>query len=153
LTVNNSCGRPVLVRVFAPLFIAFALGGCMKSGTTPESREPETPPAGSAQPPGQETDWKAIEQLETEAKAIAKIDGCSVSGDCRSAPVGAKACGGPRYYLTYCGKTTDSTALQAKLDEVAKAETAYNKKYSAVSTCEMRLPPELEAVGGSCRAK
>ncbi len=142
-----------MVRVFAPLFIAFALGGCMKNGTTAESRDPENPPAGSAQPPGQETDWKAIEQLEAQAKAIAKIDGCSVSGDCRSAGVGAKACGGPRYYLPYCLKTTDSTALQKKLDEVTKAEMAYNKKYGVVSTCEMRLPPELEAAGGSCRAK
>ena len=141
-----------MVSLFAALFIALAPTGCMKNGTPAESSPPETPPANSGQTP-QQTDWSAIEQLEAQAKAIAKTDGCTASGDCRSAPVGAKACGGPRYYLPYCAQSTDSAALDAKLDEVIKAETAYNKKYGVASTCEMRLPPVVEAVGGSCRAK
>lgn len=101
----------------------------------------------------QQSDWAAIEKLEAAAKAIAKVDGCSSSADCKSAPVGSRACGGPRYYLPYCAKTTDSAELYAKLDEVAKAEQAYNRKYNLASTCEFRMPPTVELVGGSCTAK
>ena len=103
--------------------------------------------------PSQQTDWNAIEQLEAQAKAIAKIDGCAVSADCRSAPVGSRACGGPRYYIPWCAKTTDSASLYRKLDEVAAAEQAYNKKYNIVSTCEFRMPPLVEASAGSCVVK
>jgi hypothetical protein len=100
----------------------------------------------------QQGDWDAILKLEAEAKAIAKTAGCSTS-ECRAAAVGSKACGGPRYYLPYCLKTTDSAALFSKLTEVAKAEQAFNKKYGIASTCEFMMPPTVEAVGGSCVAK
>ncbi len=141
-----------MVKVIGTLFFTAMLAACIKNGSPAEGGTPETPPANSGQTP-QQTEWSAIEQLEAQAKAIAKADGCSVSGDCRSAPVGSKGCGGPRYYLAYCAKTTDSAALKTKLDDVIKAEMAYNKKYQVVSTCEMRLPPEIELAGGSCRAK
>src|ERR1051326_8488877 len=72
----------------------------------------------------QRDDWSAILKLEEEAKAIAKVSGCA-SSECKAAAVGSRACGGPRYYLPYCAKTTDSAALYRKLDEVAKAEQAY----------------------------
>jgi hypothetical protein len=100
----------------------------------------------------QQGDWAAIVKLEDNAKAIAKVAGCA-SSECRAAPVGSRACGGPRYYIPYCAKTTDSVALYRKLDEVAKAERAYNAKYKLVSTCEFRMPPLVEAIGGSCVAK
>ncbi|MDO8500955.1 MAG: hypothetical protein Q7S20_03840 [Gemmatimonadaceae bacterium] len=100
-----------------------------------------------------ETEWNAIEQLETQAKAIARVDGCASSGDCRSAPVGSRACGGPRYYIPWCAKTTDSAALYRKLAEVARAEQEYNRKHNTVSTCEFRTAPLVESVGGSCVAR
>lgn len=100
----------------------------------------------------QQGDWAAIVKIEDEAKGIARIAGCA-SSECRAAPVGSRACGGPRYYIPYCAKTTDSVALNAKLDEVARAERAYNTKYKIGSTCEFRMPPLVEAIGGSCAAK
>lgn len=101
----------------------------------------------------QQSDWNAVERLEAQAKAIAKIDGCASSSDCRSAPVGSRACGGPRYYIPWCAKTTDSAALYRKLAEVSAAEQAYNKKYNLMSTCEFRMPPLVVASGGSCVVK
>ncbi len=100
----------------------------------------------------QESDWAAIVRLEDQAKAIAKTSGCSSVSQCRTAPVGNRACGGPRYYIAYCSATTDSVALFRKLDEVASAENAYNRKYQLVSTCEFRMPPPLTLSGGECRA-
>lgn len=101
----------------------------------------------------QKNDWDQIIALENEAKALVRTDGCSTAGQCRTAPVGARACGGPRYYLVYCSGTTDSVALFRKLDQVAAAEQEYNKRYQIGSTCEFRMPPQVSLIGGACQAQ
>ena len=101
----------------------------------------------------QESDWAAIEKLESNAKAMAKVTGCATASECRTAPVGSRACGGPRYYLPYCVRTTDSAALFSSLGEVAKAEEAFNRKYGIASTCEFRTPPPVSVSGGACVAQ
>jgi len=98
----------------------------------------------------QKADWGQIVALENQAKAIAKADGCSSASQCRTAPVGSRACGGPRYYIVYCAQSTDSAALFRKLDAVAAAEREYNQRYNLVSTCEFRMPPNVGLVAGSC---
>lgn len=136
------------IRVFATVMV---LGSCTQ-------RTPGGAPSG---PDGdkivltgdQKADWAQIVGIENEAKALVKTDGCSSAGECRTAPVGSKACGGPRYYLVYCSRTTDSAALFRKLDAVAAAEREYNTRYKIVSTCEFRLPPQLALSGGSCQAQ
>jgi len=101
----------------------------------------------------QKIDWAQIVALEDQAKALVKTDGCTSAGECRTAAVGSRACGGPRYYLVYCSRTTDSAALFRKLDAVATAERAYNAKYQLVSTCEFRMPPKVALSGASCQAQ
>ncbi|MEP6731037.1 MAG: hypothetical protein ABJE10_10390 [bacterium] len=93
---------------------------------------------------------KQIAQLEADARALVKTSGCTSAGQCRSAPLGEKACGGPRTYLVYCAATTDSSALLRKLSELSTAEKNYNKNAGMMSTCEFREPPHVAAVGGSC---
>ncbi|HUQ18829.1 MAG TPA: hypothetical protein VM099_04380 [Gemmatimonadaceae bacterium] len=128
---------------------------CTKTPVSANTGDTETPggSVGSGAPAGtQQGDWDAILKLEAEAKAIAKTSGCTAS-ECRSAPVGSRGCGGPRYYIPYCSKSTDSVALFKKLDQVAAAEKAYNIKYKIGSTCEFRMPPLVESVGGVCTAR
>src|SRR4026209_257929 len=98
----------------------------------------------------QKGDWGQIVALEDQAKAILKTSGCNSAAECRTAPVGSRACGGPRYYLVYCAKATDSAALFRKLDAIAAAEREYNQRYNLVSTCEFRMPPNVSVVAGSC---
>lgn len=143
----------MLKNICSMIFLGAFATACAQapvSGTDPGSG----PPSGSDAviPAGQQGDWAAIVKLENDAKAIAKTAGCT-SSECRAAPVGSRPCGGPRYYIPYCAKTTDSAALYRKLDEVAKAERAYNTKYQLGSTCEFRMPPSVEAIAGSCVAK
>lgn len=103
---------------------------------------------------GDETaDWAQIVELENQAKALVKAEGCSSAAQCRTAPVGSRACGGPRYYLVYCAQSTDSAALFRKLDAVAAAEREYNTRYKIASTCEFRMPPDVALTGGACAAK
>ena len=129
------------------------LAACNRAAVPPDPADDADSKSGSVAAPTQDSDWKAIEAIEAQAKTIAKANGCSTADVCRAAPVGSRACGGPRYYIPYCSVTTDSAALFNKLQEVASAEQAYNKKYNLASTCEMRLPPALESSGGTCVAK
>lgn len=101
----------------------------------------------------QKADWGQIVALENQAKALVKAEGCSSVAQCRTAPVGSRACGGPRYYLVYCAQTTDSAALFRKLDAVAAVEREYNTRYKLMSTCEFRMPPTIALSGGSCQAQ
>ncbi|HJQ11947.1 MAG TPA: hypothetical protein VJ840_13040 [Gemmatimonadaceae bacterium] len=100
----------------------------------------------------QKSDWDQITTLENQAKTLVKTDGCSSADQCRTAPVGSRGCGGPRYYLVYCSKTTDSAALFKKLAAIAAAEKEFNTRYQIGSTCEMRMPPTVALVGSSCQA-
>lgn len=98
-------------------------------------------------------DSAQVARLERDARAIAKADGCSSLDHCRSAPVGERPCGGPRDYIVYCARTTDTAALHRKLAELRQAEMELNRKTGAMSTCEFRMPPEVAITGGSCRSK
>lgn len=92
-----------------------------------------------------------IQKLETEARALARTDGCSSAGACRTAPVGARPCGGPRTYIVYCAATTDSVALYGKLNELEAVEKAYIRSAGLAGTCDFRMPPGVALVGGSCK--
>lgn len=96
-------------------------------------------------------DQSKLTRLEREARALAKRDGCSAIQQCRTAPVGWRACGGPRTYIVYCAATTDTVALFRKLDELKRAEQAYNAESGMMSTCEYRVAPGVKLEGRSCR--
>ena len=143
----------MLTRSISALFaISLTVLGCSQS--SPGGGAPIGPGDGKIVFTGdQKADWAQIVALEDQAKAVVKTDGCSSATECRTAPVGSRACGGPRYYLVYCAKTTDSAALAQKLDAVAAAEREYNAHYKLASTCEFRMPPTVGLSGGSCQAQ
>jgi hypothetical protein len=146
---------PKIRVLFVLAATAFIAAACMKSSTPSDSSATPAPPAGKegAARGTQEADWAAILKLEEQAKGMAKTTGCSSSTGCRSAPVGSKGCGGPRYYIPWCAKSTDSAALYSKLDEIVSSEKAYNKKYNVISTCEYRVAPTVGLVAGTCTAQ
>ena len=98
------------------------------------------------------TDSMRLAQLEREVRALVRATGCDAVGACRVAPMGSRACGGPREYVVYCAASTDSAALAVALEHLRRAEIEYNEKSGAIGTCEMRLPPELALRGGRCTA-
>jgi hypothetical protein len=90
--------------------------------------------------------------LERRLRELAIAEGCDSSGQCKTAPVGERACGGPREYVVYCPLTTDEPALLAVVDSLKRAEMRHNQVTGAVSTCEYRMPPNMNVVAGSCVA-
>jgi len=138
-------------------FVLAMLAGCtgapQRDGGEPAAQAPPPPAATNPTPPaGAETDTARIRRLEVEARALAQADGCGEEGQCRTAPVGSRPCGGPRTYVVYCATSTDTMALFAKLRELERAEEEYNKKTGMASTCEFREPPNVELSNASCRA-
>lgn len=103
-----------------------------------------------AVPTARVDDTTRIARLERDARAFVRATGCDAAASCRTAPVGWRGCGGPRAYVVYCPATTDTVALMRTLEELKRAEMAYNERESVVSTCEMRLPPSVTVQGGSC---
>lgn len=97
-------------------------------------------------------DTTRMARLERDARALVRTAGCDAASSCRTAPVGWRGCGGPRSYVVYCPATTDTVALIRTLDELKRAEMAYNERESVISTCEMRTPPTVTVQGGSCVA-
>ena len=138
-------------RMFIPASVVI-FGACssQNAGTPPPDGSRDQFPGTSAE---QNSDWAKIVTLEDQAKAIVHTDGCAAEGDCKTAPVGSRGCGGPRYYLVYCTHTTDVAALTRKLDEIAAAEKAFNARYKVASTCEFRMPPAVGLIAGGCSAK
>src|SRR5687767_4467406 len=119
-----------MIRPNGILFLAaLLLPACVQAPTNGTGAGDSTPSLPGVQPSQQDADWAAIVALENQAKAIAKTAGCSTVTQCRTAGVGNRACGGPRYYIAYCSTSTDSVALFRKLAEVAAAEDAFNRKY------------------------
>ena len=151
--IGNGVSRRFSVKVgLLMLVVAAILTSCSSqtAAIPPTDGSHDQFPGGSAE---QNADWAAIVALEDQAKSIVRTDGCASAGDCKTAPVGSRACGGPRYYLVYCSRTTDIAALNRKLDQVAAAERAFNTKYQMGSTCEYRMPPQVGLVAGACSAK
>lgn len=131
------------MRARAFLMLAVLTSAC----SAPRNSAPAAEQTSSAA-----SDTTTLARLEAEARAIARADGCEAAGDCRVAPVGARPCGGPREYLVYCARRTDSAALFRKLGELQRAEQARNEREGLMGTCEFRTPPGVALVGGSCRA-
>lgn len=132
------------------LTLAALLSGCVQPAPGGSGAgDSATPPP--VAPSSQDSDWASVLRLEEQAKSLARASGCANVGACRTAPVGNRACGGPRYYIAYCSTTTDSVALFRKLAEVAAAEDAFNRKYQIASTCEYRMPGPVALAGGECR--
>ena len=101
---------------------------------------PDAPAAGSEQPSG---------DLLAQIRALAKPEGCATTGECRSLPVGRKACGGPRTYVIYCPRSTNEAALKAKIAELERLDIEAAR--TTVSDCAMVLAPRITASGGTCR--
>jgi hypothetical protein len=147
------CGEDAMTkRIVVILVCALLMSSCTQPAPTNGPGNPNDD-ANYVVTGDQTADWQRILQLEDHAKALIKTDGCTSADQCRSAPVGSRACGGPRYYLVYCARTTDSAALFRRLESVAAAERAFNTRYQIMSTCEFRMPPDVALTGGGCAAK
>jgi hypothetical protein len=93
----------------------------------------------------------SIQSLESEARSLAVAEGCTEASQCKSAPVGVRACGGPRDYVVYCSVTTDENALLRALSQLQRSEERYNEQCGVMSICIFTEAPQVDLVNGVCQ--
>lgn len=92
-------------------------------------------------PTGDQTaDRAALDSAGRAIQALAGSGKCA-DGACAALAVGAKPCGGPWSYVSYCPTSPDAERLRTLAAELQRAERAYNERYSVASTCDLATPP------------
>ena len=114
--------------------------------------EEDEQPAGEESPRTEEGDRAKLTKLRQEIDTvIGDAEGASI-GDCRSAAIGAKPCGGPWAYIVYSASATDPVELAGRLAEYNALEAEMNALYGYFSDCSRPSMPVLVFVNGRCGA-
>jgi len=103
--------------------------------------------ASCAQPPAE----PESQRLERELSAEIGPAACSADSQCRTVPVGAKACGGPAGYRAWSTQGTDAKRLAELAAHQAEAQQRENQASGRRSTCSVAVDPGASCVAGRCQ--
>lgn len=98
-------------------------------------------------------DDQKLAQMGKEIQEFAKNKACSNGDDCRTMPMGAKACGGPTNYIIYALSKTDEKVLTEKVKQYTDFQKELNIKYNRSSDCLFLSPPTVDCLNGVCASK
>lgn len=76
---------------------------------------------------------------------------CGSNAECRTLPVGAKACGGPDEYLAWSTRQGNEAALRALSERSKTARQEEIKRTGEMSICIHRPDPGASCVAGTCQ--
>lgn len=135
-----------LPRLLATLLAAAALASCAQ----------QVPPAGTATASAASAASAAAPEPESarlarELRTLIGPAACTADAQCRTVPVGAKACGGPAGYLAWSTQGTDAqrlTALAARQSEAHRREVEAS---GMRSNCAITPDPGASCVQGRCQ--
>lgn len=99
--------------------------------------------------PATATAGSTLEQI----RAMIGSASCSEASQCRTLPVGARACGGPEAYLAYSTANLSEPALQALAERYSAERRAENEKSGMSSTCQIIQDPGAECRAGTCQLR
>ena len=88
----------------------------------------------------QEKDYRVLMDLFDEALELIEDMPCENAEEWTFTPYGAKACGGPQWFVAY-PTTIDTDEFLKRIEAYTKAEQEYNIKWSIFSTCDVVAPP------------
>jgi hypothetical protein len=123
------------------LGIALVSAGLGSLGCTPKQT-----------PIGEQPDSLTSASLRESIARQVGTAACSSPAVCRTLPLGAKPCGGPREYLVYSLSVTDSVRLAANAARYNELEAQSNREKRLVSDCSMLIAPRVSCVSGKCAA-
>lgn len=126
-------------RLFVPLLACVALASCAQT--------PPTPPASGATA----TVEAESVRLGRELRMLIGPAACSANTQCRTVPVGAKACGGPAGYLAWSAQSTDAARLAEVATRQAQAHKREIEASGMLSNCAMLADPGAACVAGRCQ--
>jgi hypothetical protein len=114
-----------------------ATAGC--SGAAQSSAEP----APAAQTPAAAT-------LRQQIQAEIGDAPCDTNQQCRTLPIGHRACGGPESFLPYSTKRSDTAKLLDLAAQDSAASKAQNEQSGMMSTCQAIMDPGSTCSAGHC---
>jgi hypothetical protein len=103
-------------------------------------------------PAGERPDTLSSDVLRASITEQIGTAACKSPAECRTLPLGAKPCGGPRQFLVYSLSGTDSARLAADAARYNQAEAQKNRDKGLVSDCSMLVAPQVSCVSGKCSA-
>ena len=90
--------------------------------------------------------------IEDRLDSLASDAKCDTDQDCKSVPVGHRACGGPKRFLIYSSQL-DADQIR-EISELSRKTETIEKKINrlsfAVSICPMESPPILSCKASRC---
>ncbi|MEM6328566.1 MAG: hypothetical protein AAF791_15730 [Bacteroidota bacterium] len=151
------------------LALVAGLAGCSGASETPNrDRLPRRTPAPVVTPPPDTTDagpdrsglfdsFADYEQQRQAAavnlrEAIGTPTAASVT-DCKSVPVGAKACGGPRSYAIYSASGDDEIGIIRLAARITALDREANEQFGLNSDCALTPEPSVAVENGVCVAR
>jgi hypothetical protein len=126
--------------VLLALSLGVVLAACQMRG------EAALPVARSAAPAGPETEGRLLAQIRTEIGQAP----CTLNAQCRTLPVGAKACGGPASWEAWSTVQTDGARLQALAAELEQAQRRRIEQSGQQSNCQFIADPGAVCVAQRC---
>jgi hypothetical protein len=128
------------------VFVALFLASC----TSTKNVDAHLPKDVSERPldeNSQKYDQAQLDILKTSIESEISKEKCTDATEWTFAPIGAKACGGPQFYIAYPKKM--ETAILAKINDYTEKVKAFNQKYGITSDCMMIMPPtSIQCVNG-----
>lgn len=139
----------------AVLIIATTACGGVAGTDKAASAKPERAPvlaalAAPSPAPGPAPTAAAAGNLLAQIKAEIGGAACDTSAQCRSLPVGQRACGGPEAYLPYSTKVTDAAKLQRLAEQQRAEQREKNTREGMMSTCQAIMDPGATCSAGKC---
>jgi hypothetical protein len=126
------------------LILLLACAACKAGGPAPSS---PVSAAGAAVAPA------AAMDLPAQMRAQIGTAACTDSSQCKTVPLGARACGGPEGYLAYSTAATPAAPLLALAERYAQQRRAEQAASGMMSTCQMAIDPGAACQANVCRLR
>ena len=89
--------------------------------------------------------------LLAQIRALIGNASCTDGSQCRTLPIGARACGGPEGYLAYSTSSAPEAELKALAERHKQERADFHAKSGAMSNCRYMPDPGAVCVAGTCQ--
>ena len=91
-------------------------------------------------------DAAVLQRIEAEVGAAS----CTSSADCRTLPIGSKACGGPVRWMAWSVRVSSADRLQTLAQDLAQQQRQRDMADGRMSTCSVVPDPGAHCDAGRC---
>ena len=103
--------------------------------------QPKPAPAG-----GRAAEVVLLQRIEAEVGQA----GCTSAAQCRTLPIGSKACGGPARWMAWSTTASDGQRLQTWAQELAQRQRRREEAEGILSNCSFEADPGAVCTAGRC---